>query len=90
MLTFFGVGGTLLPRKVPVMNQKQELKDRVESKRLEIESRIAKLRADARSDSRDEIERLQKKLDEVQKTVKSGWDQLGEDASKWLNRWLRD
>lgn len=71
------------------MTQKDELRDRVQAKKKEIEARIHKLKADSRSTSRDEAKKLERKLDELSGQVKGGWDDLSEDVAAKLNDWLK-
>ena len=72
------------------MSQKDELKNRVEAKKLKLQAKIKELQADASSASRDEAHKLQAKLDGLSESVKDGWDDLTDAISGKLNEWLKD
>lgn len=72
------------------MSQKDELKKRVEAKKLRLQAKIKDLQANASSDSRDEVRKLQIKLEELGESMKGGWDGLTEKVSGRLNQWLKD
>jgi hypothetical protein len=72
------------------MSQKEELKNRVEAKKLRLQAKIKELQADASSTSRDEVNKLQTKLDGLSESVKDGWDDLTDAISGKLNEWLKD
>ena len=72
------------------MSQTDELKDRVEAKKLSLQAKIKELQADARSTSRDEAEKLQSKLEALTDSVKDGWDDVTEAVAGKLNDWLKD
>jgi hypothetical protein len=72
------------------MSQKDELKNRVEAKKLRLQAKIKELQADASSTSRNEANKLQAKLDGLSESVKDGWDDLTDAISGKLNEWLKD
>lgn len=72
------------------MNQRNELKDRVEAKRLRLQAKIRELKADTRSASREEAKKLQAKLDALSKNLKGGWGNMTEKVMGKLNDWLKD
>jgi hypothetical protein len=72
------------------MSQKDELKNRVEAKKLSLQAKIKELQADASSESREEMRKLQAKLDTLGESVKDGWDDLTEKVSGKLNEWLKN
>lgn len=72
------------------MSQMDELKDRVEAKKLSLQAKIKELQADARGTSREEAQNLQSKLDALGDSVKDGWDDMTEAVSSKLNDWLKD
>lgn len=72
------------------MSQKNELKDRVEAKKLKLQAKLKDLKANASSDSRDEIKKLEARLDALGESVKDGWDDLTEKVAGKLNQWLKD
>ncbi len=72
------------------MSQMDELRDRVEAKKLRLQAKIKELQADARSAARDEARDLQSKLDALADSVKDGWDDMTEAVAGKLNAWLKD
>ena len=72
------------------MSQVDELKDRVEAKKLSLQAKIKELQADARSTSREEAQNLQSRLDALADSVKDGWDDMTEAVAGKLNDWLKD
>ena len=73
-----------------MLEPSKELKDRVESKRHLIESRISELKADSRNNAREQILQLQSKLDDMQNIVSMGWEHLTDKAVLKINEWLKD
>ena len=72
------------------MSQIDELKNRVEAKKLRLQAKINELKADTRSSSREEVQKLQSKLDALGDSVKGGWDNVTEAVAGKLNNWLKD
>ena len=66
-----------------------ELKNRVEARKHDIEAEIARLKADAGEKQRDRIERLEKRLQEASDVVKGGWQDLSDSVVSQLNDWLK-
>ena len=72
------------------MSQKDELKDRIMAKRKRLEAQLSELKADARSASREQAQKLQSQLDELNENLKGGWDDLTEAVARKLNNWLKN
>jgi hypothetical protein len=72
------------------MSRTEELKDRIEARKLSLQARIKDLQADGRATSREEVQKLQSKLDDLSESVKDGWDNLTENIAGKLNTWLKD
>lgn len=72
------------------MGEKDELKDRVEAKRLRLQAKLRELKADSRSTSRDEVKKVQAKLDALSKSLKGGWSDVSDKVASKLNDWLKD
>lgn len=72
------------------MSQVDELKDRVEAKKLSLQAKIKELQADTRATSRQEAQRLQSKLDSLSDSAKEGWGNMTEAVAAKLNAWLKD
>lgn len=70
------------------MTRTKELRLRYEAKKKELEYRLAQARADVESAKNDEIERLQRNLDELKNAVAQSWGDLTENAARTLNQVL--
>lgn len=70
------------------LSQKQELRNRVESKKRELQSKLEQAKADSRQSSRSDIEQIENKLDELNSMIEDGWDKLTEGVAGKLNDWL--
>ena len=82
---------TLVPRvqsTVFMLDKGEELKDRIEARRHEMLSKYNELKADARKEAGEARRRLKAKLDELEDTLKSGWNDLTDAAKTKLNQWL--
>ena len=71
------------------MSEKDELRDRIEAKKKQMESRLSELKADSRSEARAELKELEAKLEELTATLKSGWNDLTDSVAGKLNDWLK-
>ncbi|MBZ0252772.1 MAG: hypothetical protein K8I02_05470 [Candidatus Methylomirabilis sp.] len=72
------------------MSQKDELKDRLLAKKKKLEAKLHEARADARKEGRESAKDIEKKLGEIDKTLKEGWDNLSESVMARINKWLSD
>ena len=72
------------------MSQADELKNRVEAKKLSLQAKIKELQADTQATSREQAQKLQSKLDSLGDNVKDGWDNMTEAVAGKLNEWLKD
>lgn len=82
---------TLVPRvqKSAVMSGKsEELKDRVEARRHQLLSKYNELKADTRREASEARERLKARLDELEDSLKSGWNNMSDAVKAKLNQWL--
>ncbi len=72
------------------MSQSDELKNRIEAKKLSLRAKIKELQADGQSASREEAKKLEARLDSLADSVKDGWDNLSDAVAGKLNDWLKD
>jgi hypothetical protein len=72
------------------MSRSDELKTRIEAKKLRLRAKIKELQADGQSTSREEAKKLEAKLDSLSKSMKGGFDNLSEAVAGKLNDWLKD
>ena len=72
-----------------MIEQKSELKDRITAKKLELQAKLAELKADTKGAVREKVDDLERELHDVEKLVGNGWDNLSEAISKKLNEWLK-
>ena len=71
-----------------MIKQQEELKDRVEAKKLSMMAKLKEMSADTRHEAREAGASIKKKLSEVEEYVKDGWENLSDSTSKKLNEWL--
>jgi hypothetical protein len=72
-----------------VVNRTEELKHRVLAKKAELQKQLELIKAEAHGSKTDEVERIEKKLTDLNDSLKEGWDNLSEQAVKRLNDWLK-
>lgn len=72
------------------MSSAEELKSRIEAKRKKLEADLAQAKADAMGQGNEAVASIERKLEELNGTLRSGWDNLTENAAKKLNDWLKD
>jgi hypothetical protein len=72
------------------MSQTDELKKRIEAKKLSLQAKIKELQADTEATSREEAQKLQAKLDSLNESIKGGWDSMSEAIAGKLNEWLKN
>ena len=72
------------------MSQADELKNRIESKKLSLQAKIKELQADTEATSREQVQKLQSKLDSLTESAKGGWDNMTDAVAGKLNEWLKD
>jgi hypothetical protein len=67
-------------------NRSEELRDRVEQKKHELLARLNELKADNRSEAREQSSKIKLRLDQLEDMVKEGWDKAEVKINEWLNR----
>ena len=72
-----------------MLKKTDELKDRVEAKRLHMQSKLAELMADTRHEARVARDKLKQDLDELELQIKKGWTNLSDSARAKLAEWLK-
>jgi hypothetical protein len=73
-----------------MIQEKDELRSRIEAKQQELTARIKLAKADAQHVSRESVKRVEERLASIRKTLADGWDDLSESSMKKLNELLRD
>ncbi len=71
-----------------MLTKTDELKDRVEAKRLAMSAKLASLKADTRHEAIAAKEAITKGLGELEDTIKDGWDKATDAVRTKLNEWL--
>lgn len=71
------------------MNHKSELKDRIEARKKELESKLSELKADTKGEVREKIDYIGKELKNLKDILSDGWDNVNEKISQKLNEWLK-
>lgn len=72
-----------------MLNKTDELKDRVEAKRLELSARLVTLKADTRHEAIAAKDAVMKGLAELEVTLADGWDKVTDTVKTKLNEWLK-
>ncbi len=71
-----------------MLDKSDELKDRVKARKHELMSKYNELKADTRKEASAARDRVKARLDELEDTLKTGWDNLTDAAKTKLNQWL--
>ncbi|HSK00335.1 MAG TPA: hypothetical protein VK932_03800 [Kofleriaceae bacterium] len=71
-----------------MLDKGDELKDRVKARKHELQSKYNELKADTRKEASAARDRVKARLDELEETLKTGWDNLSDAAKAKLNQWL--
>jgi len=66
-----------------------ELKNRIEAKKLELQSRLATLKADTRAEAQTTTRQIKDKLTEVEIYLKEGWEKVAGPIEVKLHEWLK-
>lgn len=72
------------------MSSTDELKDRIEAKKHELQKEIAELKADSSEKGRQRIGSLEAKIEELDGHLRSSWDNLSDAVVGKLNQLLKD
>lgn len=73
-----------------MVEKKDELKDRVEARKLELQAKFAELKADTRAEVRDTRDFVERKLNELSTHLQHGWDKANDSVREKLNNWLKE
>ena len=71
-----------------MIGKDDELKDRIQARKHAMQAKLDELKADSRSEARGTRDKLKKSLDELEDSVKDGWDNLSDAVRTKLNSWL--
>ena len=71
-----------------MLDRDKELKDRIIAKQKALESKYHELKAETRNEARTERDKIKERLDELQESVKDGWDKMTDKVKAKLNDWL--
>jgi len=70
------------------VNAAEGLKERVEARVQLLQAKLTELTAKGNVEATDARVSVQRKLDELQESIKDGWDNLNDAAKVRVNRWL--
>jgi hypothetical protein len=70
------------------MDAAEGLKERVEARVQLLKAKLGELTAKGNVEATDARVSVQSKLDEIQESIKDGWDNLNDAAKARVNRWL--
>ena len=71
-----------------MLNKSDELKDRINARKLELAARLAELKADTRHEAIEASDKLKTKLADLEENIKDGWDKMSDAVREKLNKWL--
>jgi hypothetical protein len=69
--------------------QVEELKSRVQAKKLELQARLARAKADAQGRLGETGAAIEHRIRELEAYLKDGWENLTEKTAEKINDWLR-
>ena len=67
-----------------MLDKSDELKDRVEARKHQMLSKYNELKADTRKEADEARRKLKARLDEIEDTLKSGWNNISDAANRPL------
>lgn len=70
------------------MNAAEGLKERVEARMQLLQAKLSELSAKGNVEATDAKVSVQRKLEEIQESIKDGWDNLNDAAKARVNHWL--
>jgi hypothetical protein len=71
-----------------MLGKSDELKDRIEARKHQLLSKYNELKADTRREAGEARTKLKARLDELEDTLKTGWQNMTDAAKSKLNQWL--
>jgi hypothetical protein len=71
-----------------MVDKVDELKDRVEARKHELLAKYHELKADTAHESIEARTHLKKKLDDLERYIKGGWDHIDASVRAKLDKWL--
>ena len=71
-----------------MLDRGDELRERIEARKLELLAKYSELRTKARHETADARDRIRVQLDEVARHLRNGWDKLNDEVRSNLNTWL--
>lgn len=77
-----------MQKSAVMLGKSEELKDRVEARRHQLLSKYNELKADTRQEATEARKRLKARLDELEDSLKSGWNNMSDAVKEKLNQWL--
>lgn len=72
------------------MDNKKELKERLLAKKKELEARMHNLNAETSKEAAEKKMEIEHKLNTIQESVESGWEDLSDKAVEKLNKLLAE
>lgn len=67
----------------------QELRHRVEARRKRLEARLENLKADATGARNDAVQSIRSRLNELDRHLENGWENLTSTTVARINEWLK-
>jgi hypothetical protein len=70
------------------MDDRKELKAKIEAKKSELQKKFNELKTDSGKDAAEQRAKLKHKLDELEHHLKTGWDKMSDAVKAKLDKWL--
>lgn len=68
--------------------KKEELKDRINARKHELQAKLSELKADSRHEAAEARDGISARLRELEDMLKDGWDRVSDATAAKLNSWL--
>jgi len=65
-----------------------ELRSRIEARRKRLEADLLEAKANAQAAGKEAVDQLKAKIAELDDALKDGWENLSDQVSERLNKWL--
>jgi hypothetical protein len=72
----------------PVMSMKDELRDRVEARKRELQTKLNDLESDKGKDASAHRDQIKRELEELETHLKEGWEKVDNTIRAKLGKWL--
>ncbi len=71
-----------------MLTKSDQLKDRIDARKLELMAKIAEFKVDARDEAIASRDAMKAKLADLEESLKDGWENMTDAVKTKLNKWL--